>query len=88
MCLAQVALAPNGTAVEHRVFASGWLEKNGTVWGKRLIDPLHTPLGLGLSSPSEHTVQLRPAGWRGFGPAGASGSPTLAHPLGLELASS
>jgi hypothetical protein len=31
--LAAVKLAPNGTAVRHTIFASGWLLRNGTVWG-------------------------------------------------------
>lgn len=36
--VAAVALMPNGTAATHIVFASGWLLKNGTVWG---VHPLH-----------------------------------------------
>nr|QOL01109.1 putative extracellular protein CSOL_036 [Pseudococcomyxa simplex] len=32
--LAAVKLAPNGTAVRHTIFASGWLLRNGTVWGR------------------------------------------------------
>lgn len=31
--IAAVKLAPNGTAVRHTIFASGWLLRNGTVWG-------------------------------------------------------
>ncbi|CAL8468342.1 g7882 [Coccomyxa elongata] len=32
--LAMVSISPNGTAVRHTIFASGWLLRNGTVWGR------------------------------------------------------
>ena len=31
--LAMVTISPNGTAARHTIFASGWLLRNGTVWG-------------------------------------------------------
>lgn len=39
--IAQVVLAPNGTAVEHKVFASGFMLKDYTVWGEQSYSPFN-----------------------------------------------